>query len=63
MDQRCGFERLTKSVINKFPSCKFAQLVVNQRQELARGALVALFDCGNNSGDVGHRRVLCSLHV
>ncbi len=55
VDKGCGFQRLPRSLVGHFLGRQFAQLVVDQRQEPAGSARIALLDHGK---DVRHRRGL-----
>jgi hypothetical protein len=54
MDQRRGFERLAGLLLGQLRRRQFAQLIVDQRQQLLRGACIAVFDGGQNLGDGRH---------
>src|SRR5262249_19864082 len=45
---------LARLLVNKFLGRQFAQLLVNQRQELFRDGRIALFDGGQDAGDLCH---------
>jgi hypothetical protein len=54
VDQSGGLPRLAGLFLAKFLGRQFAQFVVNQRQELFGGVRIALFDGGQDAGDIGH---------
>jgi hypothetical protein len=47
---------LPRLLVGELLGRQLAQLVVDQRQELVGGVRVALFDGGQDAGDIGHRR-------
>ena len=54
MDQGRGLERLPRLLAGQFLCGQLAEFVVDQRQELAGGVRVALFDRREDARDVGH---------
>src|SRR6266567_4105065 len=54
MDQTCGLERLSWFLLCQLDRCQLAQLVIDQRQELAGGVWIALLDGGQDVRDVAH---------
>src|SRR5262249_26964545 len=58
VDQCGGLKRLPRMLLGQLLRRQLAQLVVDQRQELAGGAGIALLDGGEDARDFGHRRLL-----
>jgi hypothetical protein len=56
MHQRRGLERLTGRFLGQLPRRQLAQRVVDQRQQLFRGARVAVLKGGQDASHVVHRR-------
>jgi hypothetical protein len=56
MDQGRGLQRLAGLFLSEPLGREFAELLVDQRQELLGGVRVALFDGGQDAGDLAHRR-------
>ena len=54
MDQCGGLEGMAGLLLGQPLGRQFAQLVVDQRQELFRGAGVALLDGAQDAGDFAH---------
>ena len=61
MDQRSGLERLARFLPAQFVRRQAAQLVVDQRQQLARCLRVAPLRACKDPGDVCHRRYYIGL--
>ena len=51
MHQGCRIERLPGRFARELLGCQFAQLLVDQRQELRGSLRIALVDCGEDAGD------------
>jgi hypothetical protein len=51
-----GLERLAWGLLSQLLRSQFAQLVVDQGQQLPGGVRVALFDGGQDARDFGQRR-------
>ena len=56
VDQGGGLQRLPGILLGQLLSRQFAQLLVDQRQELPRGVRIALLDGGQDACHIGHRR-------
>jgi hypothetical protein len=56
VDQGGGLERLPRRFPGQLLGGQFAQLVVDQGQELAGGVGIALIDRGQDSANLAHRR-------
>src|SRR5262249_31887000 len=54
MDQGRGIERLPRLLVRELLGRQFAQLLVDQRQELLGGGRIALLDGGQDARDVAH---------
>src|SRR5262249_34257904 len=54
MDQGRGIERLPRLLVRELLGRQFAQLIVDQWQELVGGGGIALLDGGQDARDVGH---------
>jgi hypothetical protein len=54
MNQVGGLERLTRRFLGELLSRQFAQLVIDQRQQLLGGMRVALLDGQQEAGYFGH---------
>ena len=54
MHQGRGLKRLPRFLLGELLRRQFAQLVVDERQELLGGLRVALFDCRQNAGHITH---------
>jgi hypothetical protein len=54
MHQRCGAECLPGFFLSHLCRCKFAQLIVDQRQKLVGGTRIAFLDRRKNPGDFTH---------
>jgi hypothetical protein len=50
---------LPRLFLGKPDGREFAQFVIDERQKLCGSGLVALFDGGENAGDVADRKSLC----
>ena len=61
MDQRGGVERVARRFVRHVPGREFAQLIVNERQQLRRGVRVAGVDGGQDARDVRHEHSLAEL--
>jgi hypothetical protein len=54
VNQGGGFQGLARFFLGQAPGRQFAQLVIDQRQELLGGVLIALLDSRQNAGDFSH---------
>jgi len=59
MDQCRGLQRLSGILLSHFVGGQFAQLVIDQRQQLLGGLAVASFDLPEDLGDVNHAGTGC----
>ena len=56
VDQSRRLERLAGLLLNHLFGRQFAQLVIDQRQQLLSGLRIALFDGIQDLGDIAHKK-------
>jgi hypothetical protein len=54
VDEGGGLKRLTGLLLSEFGGGQFAELVIDEGQELLGSVRIARFDLGEDAGDVGH---------